>query len=208
VPQLIDDFPSDTATTLAARAASPAGAWELDRLARDFRFAAAAHGLVSPAALPSVPSASAPSQPGGATDQHDWNPHGSTLQAQTAYTAEGNYAAPALQRAQVDATGPWNWPNSQHEFASTSHTEFHAYSGAAVAATGTMHPWGPKVVGCMPSVGRDGAHAESAWEDWEGFPGHDGSGSTNFSALSVERPLAFRICSINFDQAIPPPSPP
>ncbi len=193
--QLIDDFPSDTATALAACAASPAGAWEFERLARDFRFAAAAHGLVSPAALHSVPSASAPSQPGGTTDQHDWNPHGSTLQAQAAYTAEGNYAAPALQRAQVDATGPWNWPNSQHEFVSTSQTEFHAYSG-------------PKVGGCMPSVGRDGAHAESAWEDWECFPGHDGSGPTNFSALSVERPLAFRTCFINFDQAIPPPSPP
>jgi hypothetical protein len=58
-PQLIDDFPSDSVTTLAALAASPAGAWQLDRLACDFRAAATTHGLASPPARPAL----APSLP-------------------------------------------------------------------------------------------------------------------------------------------------
>lgn len=57
--QLIDDFPSDSLTTLAARAATPAGALEFNRLAADYSAAAAALGLASPATS-LAPSLSSP----------------------------------------------------------------------------------------------------------------------------------------------------
>jgi hypothetical protein len=158
-PQLIDDFPFDFATTLAARAASPAGAREFDRLACDFRSAAAAHGLGSPAAaLAPPPSALAlcgPAPPGwlpgAATDKRRriCPPGGAVeagramaapLCAAAASAANGRRARAVCLRAGERVASRPAQPPTQQPLAVVP-------GGGAAGGSGpssTLQPWVPK----------------------------------------------------------------
>jgi hypothetical protein len=106
--------------------------------------------------------------------------------------AAGGYEAYARQRAELKARrGCKTAANSDQCVASSSQTELHAHRRAAITAD---------FDGGSPSAGRDGANAANAGG---GAAGRDGDLPTHGAAWSVERPLAFRTCSVAFDQALP-----